>query len=207
MGDGEGQAAHVVRATVLMSTTFAFALAAHAWGGGPIPSTLGLATLGALTVAVCTAVARYRAQTWWLVGFLGLLQLALHHGFAFFTAPTGGVASAGAVEAHHTVTAVPPGTSETVHAGGHAMGTAMLAAHAAAVVVTAVLLGAAERAARLAHTVWSTLLPVLLGLFRPVTQHRPHSPGVTAPEPAALSRLVGSVAPRRGPPPVVATIA
>lgn len=203
MDSQKQQVARMVRAVLLASTTFSFAAVAHAWGGGHLPSGLGLLVLGALTAAACSAAARFRARAWWLVAFLGLLQLVLHHGFMIFTPATahGLAATDAGIGIHHG--AVDPGlvagAADVAHAG-HAMGPGMLAAHAGAVVVTALVMGAAERAAGLAWSVWTFLLPVLLGLFRPLSLPRPRSSWAPAPEPAALSRLVGSVAPRRGPP-------
>lgn len=204
MDGREHQVAHTVRAVLLASTTFSFAAVAHAWGGDHLPSGLGLLVLGALTVAASSAAARFRAHAWWLLAFLGLLQLVLHHGFMIFTPATAHgspVLEAGTTMHHGAVDPVLVAAAADVAHAGHTVGPGMLVAHVGAVVVTALVMAAAERAAGLAWSVWTFLLPGLLGLFRPVVLPRPRpSWASAAPEPAALSRLMGSVAPRRGPP-------
>ncbi|OLT52620.1 hypothetical protein [Cellulosimicrobium sp. CUA-896] len=89
--------------------------------------------------------------------------------------------------------------AEHAHAA-HAVGPAMLAAHAAAVVVTAAALAASERAATLALALWTGLLPVLLGAELPVPTPRradvPCAPRILPP----LARAARTVVSRRGPP-------
>ncbi|MBD8079611.1 hypothetical protein [Cellulosimicrobium arenosum] len=185
-----------VRTGVLASTSLTVGAVAHATAGGHVPGTPSLVVLGALTVALCALVARARSRVLVLVPFLALLQLVLHHGFMLAGAMPGGAAgSMPAMAGEHTAQA------------GHGVGAAMLVTHAAAVVVTAVLLAATERAARLAIAVWTWLLPALLGILVPVPPARPATVPFTARGARTLQQVLRSVAPRRGPPSGMPTVA
>lgn len=194
MSDGRGWV-QVARGATLCSTSFAFAVGAHLLGGGHLPSPqdtgglLVVAALAALTLAASAHAARLRAR--WTVPFLAALHLTLHHGLARVPVPGADAAAAG----HHgsTLPALP------VVLGGPADDGTMVAAHAAAVLFTAALLTAAERAARSAAALWTALGAALLGVFRPVVV-----PWLrTAPVPARVVPTglvaVGAL-PRRGPP-------
>ena len=212
MDPRQDRVARLARLVLLASTSFGFAAGAHVVGGGVLPSGLGLLVVLAVTLAATSVAARFRARTWWLVPFLAGLHAVLHHGFMLLAPGAHGTATAHAghhaLDARALAEAAAHGTTavaDVAHAG-HGLGAGMLAAHAAAVVVTAVLLSAGERAGRLAHTVWTWLLPAVAGVFRPAP------PARTAPVPAAAPALprwvlLTAVAPRRGPPVPAAALA
>lgn len=212
--------ARVVRAGVLATTSLTVAAAAHASAGGGLPDGAGIAVLGALTVALATLVARVRSRVLVQVPFLAVVQVVLHHGFALLAAPPGSLRGASALPAAMPGHASAPGfaADRAAHAltsssgasfagvaaehteAVHAAGPAMLVAHAVAVVVTAAVLVASERAAALALSLWTWLLPVLLGVVQPVPDlRRPAAPRVERVV-HPLARAAGSVVSRRGPP-------
>jgi hypothetical protein len=209
----------VVRAVVLATTSLTVAAAAHASAGGELPDGAGLSVLGALTVALATLVARARSRVLVQVPFLVVVQVLLHHGFALLAAPAGtprgavalpagmpGHASAPGFAADHAAHALTTssggllvGAAEHAHVA-HAVGPAMLGAHAAAVVVTAAVLAASERAAALAFSLWTWLVPVLLGAALPVPASRPGSVPRVERVVRPFARAARSVVSRRGPP-------
>ncbi|MHA7133696.1 hypothetical protein [Oerskovia turbata] len=221
MGEVTPLVARVVRAVVLASTTFAFAVAAHAWGGGSAPSGVGLLALAALTLAATSAVARYAARARWLVPFLALMHLGLHHALS---ALSGASLAAGGPQS----VVGPPGLVATPRLAGHeghlatldpaplvaagsehahGAGPGMLAAHAVAVLATALVLAAAERAAGLALAIWAHVVVVLLGVFRPASRPRPRLAPQAQPAGTSSARAARTVAPRRGPPALSPTVA
>jgi hypothetical protein len=212
--------ARVVRAVVLASTTFAFAVAAHAWGGGVAPSGVGLLALAALTLATTSAVARFAARARWLVPFLALMHLGLHHALS---ALSGASLAAGSAPSAVGPSALAAPSFLAGHAGHlaaldpaplaagaqhtHGAGPGMLVAHAVAVLVTALVLAAAERAAGLALTIWAHVIVVLLGVVQPASRPRPRLAPQAQPAPTSSTRAARTVAPRRGPPALSPTVA
>ncbi|WP_265521540.1 hypothetical protein [Oerskovia flava] len=199
MDEQQRRAAHLLRTVLLSTTTLGVAATAHATGGGELPTGLGLLALGSLTVAVSSAAARARARVLVLVPLLALLQLVLHHGFSILAAPPAGTSLPG-VMTHHGTTALAGAATGSVAHTTHGVGAPMLAAHAAAVLLTAVALVASERAAGFALAVWSWLLPALTDVFRPSTPARARTTPTGPVRTTALARLVRTAAPRRGPP-------
>lgn len=215
-----------VRAVVLATTSLTVAAAAHATAGGGLPDGAGLAALAALTVGLATLVARVRSRALVQVPFLAVVQVVLHHGFTMLATTGGPLRGAGTLPATMPGHASAPGfaadrAAHAAHAvaswsggylspGGqlpgapehvaHGTGPAMLGAHAVAVVVTAALLAASERAATFALALWTGLLPVLLGVLLPV----PTSPRPVVLHPVRsarpLARAARTVLSRRGPP-------
>ncbi|MBD5785698.1 hypothetical protein IF650_05850 [Cellulosimicrobium terreum] len=197
------QVARGVRASLLASTSLAVAAVAHSSAAGHVPGGAGLLLLGVLTVALSVLVSRARANVLVLVPFLVLLQVVLHHGFMLLAATPGSGAST-SMAGHHPFTTADAGRlvgAAAQHAEDpHGVGPGMLAAHAVAVVVTAAVLVASERAARLALAMWTWILPVLAGVVMPV--RGAESPSAPRAEEfgCASDRAARSVAPRRGPP-------
>lgn len=157
----------LARAALVATLVLALSAGAHAVAGGHLPDPLVLAALGAFTLAGTMVAARGRFTVPRLVALLGGAQLALHtaldalgHGAAACVAG----ASAAAHTAHGvalacaTSTPVPDGAGSGAWAGitpsglepagvaAAAPGTWMVAAHAVATLVLAVVLARGERA-------------------------------------------------------------
>ncbi|WP_019135514.1 hypothetical protein [Cellulomonas massiliensis] len=181
------------RSVLVASLVVALAAGAHVLGGGHLPAPAVLATAGGVVLAVAAvATARPLGRGAALV-LLGAGQLLLHQ---VFEAVHGCVVpSAVAATSHAAHLGTVTSGSVTCEPAGHASSASMLVAHAAATVVTALVLASTERA-----------VAVVLGWVVPALPVRPSAPPAHRPLPvlvvlprpcaAALLRAV----PRRGPP-------
>lgn len=164
----------LVRGGVLAVCSTALAVAAHTAGGGGQPN-VGLAVLlMALLAAAGAALARRRRHLPGILGVLAVTQVVLHFLLAV-------------ADVHAT-------------AGDSALwpGWRMLAAHATAVLVTALVLSKAEAAVFLVAAALARLVP------RPLVLAPPESPRdpliVAEPVDREARVLLRRVCPRRGPP-------
>lgn len=191
-------AARLLRAALLSSLVVALAAGAHALAGGTAPSVLALAGLAALVLPVAVVVTAHRVRTAAALAVLGAGQVALHAAFGLTErcgAVLGGHAPRG-VGSHAGHVVASSADACVSHVGAHASG-AMIAAHAGATVVTALLVAGAERG-------WWRVLAYLAPLLRPARPvvgpvvARPVVVSALAAPPAALHLRVPP--PRRGPP-------
>lgn len=213
------------RAALVATLVLALSAAAHAVGGGHLPDPLVLAALAAITLAGTMLAARARFTVPRLVGVLGAAQLGLHvaldtlgHGVATCV-PAGPSAGAGHT-GHGAVLVCSPGAglpdagaglASSAHLASSSAsvlpGVWMVAAHAVATLVLAVVLARGERALERLGA-WLTpraslLVPVVVAVSRraiavpaastrrPATRHPSTAP--TRGPPVAL-RLVGTPA-------------
>lgn len=197
-------AARLLRAALLASLVVGLAGGAHAVAGGTVPSSTPLGALVALVLPVAVLVTGRRVGTVGALALLGVGQVLLHAGFGFLDRCVPAVAGSGlagstlaglgGAHAGHAVTSV--GHTCAAHAGGHTSA-AMLAVHAAATVVTALVVAGAERG--LAHVL--AYLAPLLRPTRPVVV-RGWSRTTVAATPAEVRTALHLRVPppRRGPP-------
>lgn len=159
---------------MVVLTILSLAAGAHTLAGGQLPSAGILLALLALTGLVSTTATRLKLTLPALAGLLGAGQLVLHEAFTAFSAPALSPALAGAVSgpagglAHHAgQVPLPAGLGSPVAASGLDSGLSllMLAGHALATLLCAVLLARGE-AALWALAAW---LRPLLRLPDPVT--------------------------------------
>ncbi|WP_069387119.1 hypothetical protein [Cellulosimicrobium cellulans] len=209
----------LARAALVATLVLALSAGAHAVAGGHLPDPLVLVALGAFTLAGTMVAARGRFTVPRLVALLGGAQLALH--VALDTLGHGSAAcAAGASAAAHTAhgvalacatsSPVPDGAGsgawegltpaglEPVGAAAAAPGAWMVAAHAVATLVLAVVLAHGERAL---ERLLAWLTP------RPATPARVVLPVRRTPVLVVVSRRLESrylgTAPTRGPPAAV----
>ena len=150
----------VARAALVATLVLALTALAHRVAGGALPDPLVLAALAAFTLAGTTAAARVRFTPARLVALLGGAQLGLHQALTVL-APGGSCAPVGAGHGHAAAatagsvvcavpSALPDGGASLAHPAHLATsGTAglwMVAAHAVATVVLALVLSFGERA-------------------------------------------------------------
>ncbi|MCR6690327.1 hypothetical protein [Cellulomonas sp.] len=192
-------AARLLRAALLSSLVVALAAGAHALAGGTVPSVLALAGLTALVLPVAVVVTARRVRAVAALTVLGAGQVALHAAFGLAErcgAALGGQVPGDAGGPHGGHVVASSGHACVSHVGAHASG-AMIAAHAAATVVTALLVAGAERGLwRVLASLAPLLRPARLGVGHVVARPVVVS-ALTAP-PAALHLRVPP--PRRGPP-------
>ncbi|KUM36816.1 hypothetical protein [Arthrobacter sp. EPSL27] len=214
---------HALRSAMVAFTVLSLAAGAHTLAGGHLPSPGILLALLALTGLATTAATRLKLNFAALAGMLGAGQFVLHGAFsAFSAAPLNGSAlnasAPGASAfpgpasgtAHHLgAVPLPPGTGGTLDA--HALDTTlaldsslsllMLAGHALATLLCALLLARGEAA------LWSLAawLRPLLQLPAPVVLHAPAVPAAAfwpaESVPLPWRNLRRDC--RRGPPPAV----
>jgi hypothetical protein len=154
-------------------TVLALAAGAHTLAGGQLPSPGILLALLALTGLASTTATRLKLNLPALAGLLGAGQLVLHEAFTAFSGPAlspslAGTASGPGDLAHHAgPVPLPAGIGSTLAAPGPDSGPSllMLAGHALATLLCAVLLARGE-AALWALAAW---LRPLLRLPAPVT--------------------------------------
>jgi hypothetical protein len=136
------------RALVVTALVLGLAAAAHTAGGGHLPAAPVFALLAVLVLLPVTVLARRRLTFPVLTGVLGAGQVALHGAFTSFSPPihcgTVGVAA----HTHHQAAVLPECVSaqvadDMVNDLG-LISLVMLAAHALAVAVTALLLAHGE---------------------------------------------------------------
>jgi hypothetical protein len=192
---GQG-AARLTRATVFAVSAVALAAAAHLAGGEPVSLTAALVAVPAVT-GVTNLLARRRRGLPAVLTALAASQLVLHEAF-MATAPQGGCHTGG--EAMAGMAGMPGmGASVTVHcaAMAHQGWTAtMLAGHAAATLLTALVLARGEAAIwALAQWLRGPDLPPVPHLRLPGRPARPR-PRVLVP---AAGRIPTPIS-RRGPP-------
>lgn len=200
------------RELLVASTTLSIAAAAHLAAGGVLPSSaLGWVVPVALTLPVAVWTARRRLTLRRLLPAMAALQVVQHTTLSFMAtadAVRGGTSPvpAGGHGAHAGHLALDAGAlaSPTLTAGGHAhdAGTAtsalMLGAHAAAVVLTALLVAAGDRAAAFL-VVWLGAVALLVAApWPPLPARRNLPPRTTSWVPRTWWALAGLRL--RGPP-------
>lgn len=151
------------RLAAVSSTVVALGAGGHVAGAGTLPDTRALAVLAALTAAGAAPLARRPLRVSTLLPAVAAWQWLLHRAFAATAtveAVPGDVVPGGAVHVHGGAVPVPmPGAGP----GAHAASIAMIAAHAAATVLTVALLVATERAGQRALDRLAWAVPVLAG--------------------------------------------
>jgi hypothetical protein len=187
------------RAVAVTASMFFLAAGAHVLAGGALPAPGILVGLVALTLAAVMILTRVKLTAPTMLALLGTSQLALHEAFAVLSV-TGNVAPASGQQHLHNV--VLELSSAVALMPGHAAepGVSMLVLHAAATVVTALILARGE-AALWALAAWLRPLIRLLAAL------------VIPPRPRLLAPAVVFIPSRwrnlrrpslRGPPPVPA---
>ncbi|MFC8924186.1 hypothetical protein [Cellulosimicrobium sp. NPDC057127] len=198
----------LARAALVATLVLALTAGAHAVAGGHLPEPLVLAALGAFTLAGTMVAARVRFTAPRLVALLGGAQLALHA--ALDTLGHGAATCVpGATAARHVLhdgvvtacTAAPVPDAATAlassaHVGPAAAGAWMVAAHAVATVVLAVVLARGERAL---ERLLAWLTPHQVTLAPVVVAARPVA-ALTGVVPRRLVSRFPGTAPTRGPP-------
>jgi len=191
----------MTRAVMTSATVLSLALGAHTMAGGVLPPGLVLMTLGAFVFLAATHLARWHLRLPSLVPVLATLQLALHATLTFLAPGSMTVLTSAAPHAHAGGSGTALALAAPVHAASHHGGTAvsMVLAHAAATVLTALVLVGADRAARLAIHWLRSVLPLIQA---PLATLHFASIAVSVPELVAVRPpAVWVVAcPRRGPP-------
>ena len=153
------------RVVALGGSSLLLACGAHLVAGGGLPPAGLLAVVGFLVGLLATTLTARRLRLPLLVAVLGLEQLGLHWVFAASTSPAGpGACASGTSAAHHAVAAAGSGCAPLVTgpvtAGVPTVDAPLMwVAHAAAVVLTALLLArgeawlwrAADRLVQVAH--------------------------------------------------------
>jgi hypothetical protein len=185
------------RASALAGVTVVIAAAGHALAGGGLPPVWLAVTLGLLTLWATTIVTRWRLRAPAALAILGVGQVGLHYGLGLASSHSSAPASLGDRLSPHAGHELPDGIASAAHAHG---GTSpwMLAAHAAAVIVTALLVAHGEN---FLWRLWGWLtapLPRLLAgpaVVAPAGQAR--FDDVVRP---ALDLYTCETAPTRGPP-------
>ncbi len=169
---------HALRAATLATATVALAASAHLFAGGQLPAPGILLAVLALTGLVCTAATRLRLAFPAVAALLGAGQLVLHESFTAFSGTVAGP-SAGTA-AHHGPASIPAASLEHVQAHGPdpALALLMLAGHAAATLLSALLLAKGEDA------LWT-----LAAWLRPLVQ----LPSPIAPDAGAAPAVPGLV--------------
>lgn len=189
----EPRAVVVARLLLVASTTAALAAGAHVLGGGALPGRDALVALLALTCAAAVPVAR-RPVTWATgLPFAAGAGLVLHGALSWLAHVSRTAVTGHAQHGAPSVVLVPPG------AGVPATSTVMLAAHAAATVLTVALLVALDRAVRGIGTWWSHVTPHLPSPVTVVTGQAVRW-AADAPVVAPRDLVLARCARRRGPP-------
>jgi hypothetical protein len=137
---------HFLRAASLSTGVLTLAAGAHILGGGELPAAGILLAALALAVLAATAATRLKLNFTAMTALLGAGQFALHEVFTVFSTPT--AASHPASAAHHLSSAAIPALDAAahVHATANPAGILMLAAHALATGVCALVLAKGEAA-------------------------------------------------------------
>ncbi|NUP73727.1 MAG: hypothetical protein HOQ07_03625, partial [Sinomonas sp.] len=131
-------------AAVVAGATVFLAAAAHTVGGGVLPDPLILAAVLALVLAPVVLLSRRKISGPSMLAVLSAGQLALHEAFGALSVTSGPVPVLAPEGGHvHVLGALSP-----AHAAGgtHTESPAMMAAHAVATLVTALLLARGEAA-------------------------------------------------------------
>jgi len=191
-----------LRTGVIGSIILGLAAGGHLAGGGRLPEPAILAALCALTVLPVAVLTRFRLSLPVLAGLLGAGQAWLHCAFHALSDPALPGAPGTSGHAGHTFSALVPasfGTATAAPAAGNDW--VMLATHAVATLVTALVLARGE-----------DTLSALAAWLRPLVQ-LPDAPSLqpprlpsSCPAPAVLpvDRAGRRLPARRGPPVLVA---
>lgn len=145
-----GTHARVVRATVTAVVVFSLAAGAHLAGGAALPNPLILGTLAVTTLLAVTVLSRRKLPLPAVLGILGAGQLVLHEAFTTLTTTASCVPASRGHFGPQQVHCAPAGGMEHAHAFSLFDSPLMFAAHAAAVLVTALMLYHGEAALELA---------------------------------------------------------
>lgn len=142
--------ARIVRAVATAVVVFFLAAGAHLAGGAALPSPLILAALAASTLLAVTVLARKKLPFTAVLGTLSIGQIVLHQAFTTLTTTAACVSASRGHFGTQQVHCSPSGAMEHSHAFSMFDDPLMLAAHSAAVVVTALMLYHGETALVLA---------------------------------------------------------
>lgn len=176
---------HALRSAMVALTALSLAAGAHTLAGGQLPPPGILLALLALTGLAATTAARLKLNLPALAGILGAGQLVLHEAFTAFSGPAlGSSASGTAADAapHHVASVhLTAGADSTLAAAGpdlqfSLLSLLMLAGHALATLLCAVLLARGEDA------LWS-----LAAWLRPLLR----LPAAVAPDAVAVPAVTG----------------
>lgn len=191
------QTKHSARALAISSTVLATGAGAHVSAGGALPSVLALAALGALTLALASALARRAPRLGVLGPSMIALQFVLHNAFMYLGT---GVSTSGTDtgHAHHVDPAAVVATTRMAMGPDHATSYAMLAAHAVAALAAAVLITAIDRAGHAATRWWQSVLPAASPVSLVPRAARTAAP--RGPRVPALTPAFRQCVQRRGPP-------
>lgn len=168
----------------------------HSWAGGDLPAPLLIVGMAALLAPPAMALMGGRRSAWRIAIAVPLLQAAFHTAFAVLGSPVEG---AGTVAGHHDHTGHAAWELLAGTTSAAPVDEAMLLAHAAAAVVTVVLLVYGERAiAAVAGWASGWVRSRVAALAAPpaLTRRLPRRPAPRAPR----TRLGGSLPCPRGPP-------
>jgi len=205
------------RAVVTSAVVAALAAAAHTAGGGQLPSVPVLAALGALVLLTVMVLARWQLRLWTLLPVLAGLQAALHGALSFLAPGTASaVVNPAWTHAHGAAQAPFALVSSSPMLPGHEMAAmpvmsaampvmsaampAMLLAHAAATVVTALVLVGADDAARRTACWLRAILPLIVSPAVGPIAAVARVVVAEAPGFVLIARGLVASRPRRGPP-------
>lgn len=176
----------------------ALAIGGHVIGGGATPSPLVLAALVSVAVAACVVLSQARWRLPALFGAFVVMQAAFH---LVLGAQPGSSMHAGHMSGHSMA-----GHSHVTHAATTGFGWQMLAAHVAAVLVTALAFRRGAHVCRLTAEVLIRPFAIIRDLLAPPPSFTPAHPRIRETRRASkLPQLVLCAAPRRGPPAPLAT--
>lgn len=191
----------LLRGSAATAVVLCLSMGAHVAGGGMLPEPALLALLGALTLAAVMAASRRSFRTVPLLALLGAGQMALHEAFAVLSVP---VACTPVSGSHHGtgisgsgISCAPLEAAAHVHTtAGPVPALALLAAHVAATVATAVVLARGEDA------LWATAawLRPLFQIPAPLPVRTPFSLSYADAAPGPRIRLHCPPRLLRGPP-------
>lgn len=145
-----GTHVRMLRAAATAVVVFFLAAGAHLAGGAALPSPLILGTLAVTTLLVVTILSRRKLSFPSVLGILGAGQVLLHEAFTTLTTTAACVPAPRGHFGPQQVHCAPTGGLEHAHAFSMSDSPLMLGAHAAAVVVTALMLYHGEAALELA---------------------------------------------------------
>ncbi|MFP5315082.1 MAG: hypothetical protein ACLGHS_06865 [Actinomycetes bacterium] len=187
----------MMRATVTAGVVFLLAAGAHIAGGAALPDPLILGTLAVTTVLATTVLSRRKLSLPSVLGVLGAGQVLLHEAFSTLTTTAACVPSSRAHFGPQQVHCAPAGGMEHAHASSLLDNPLMFAAHAGAVVATALMLYYGETALELAAQWLRPLVALPRLVVFPPPADLPVFPD--APVRSYLEPLL-TVRPLRGPP-------
>lgn len=139
----------VMRAAATAVVVFFLAAGAHLAGGAALPNPLILGTLGVTTLLAVTIFSGRKFSLPSVLGILGAGQLLLHEAFTTLTTTTACVPASRDHFGPQQVHCAPAGGMDHAHAFSLFDSPLMFTAHAAAVVVTALMLYHGEAALEL----------------------------------------------------------